>query len=255
MDLDIAFCNHLKRGIFLECIAFGSCMWREDEGIVFNCQGIYWLTSREIKLRHLEYENVLIEEEREPGDYSYLYEDGPVDDVIMADEISSFSSYSFRLLINDKSISDDSIGRIIDGCEDIHSIHLEKCEKITDKSIIQIAENCSGLNYADFNNCPDISHEGILAIANNRLLLQTLNIDRVFFPRDSNVMIMKVIENCPNRQELRLGGLSHITDSCLLKIAELRRPIRTLHLGFTKITDIDISRVADECRGIEPYFL
>lgn len=258
--LDVAFCNHSKREVFLKCIRYDGCIWKGDEGIVFNCQGINWLTSRKLKLRHLEYENITIEKEREAGDYSYLYDDDPIDDGKMAVEISSLSTYLYRLLINDEFISDDSVERIIDGCKDMQFIHLEKCKNITDKSIIRIAENCPAILYLDFNECSSISKNGIYAIANNCPLLRTLNLHgcngcdtsgRRHNLLDTDVTIMKIIEGCPNIQNFNLGGLYGVTDLSLLKIAELRRPIESLNLGFTKITDIGISRVADECRGMK----
>lgn len=51
---DIAICNHANRQIFLATIGSIGCIWCGDKEKRFNRQGINWLSTRNVKIRHLK---------------------------------------------------------------------------------------------------------------------------------------------------------------------------------------------------------
>jgi hypothetical protein len=51
--LDVAFCYKEKRPLYLECVGSDHCIWNGEKGLNFKSQGILWLATRCIKIRHL----------------------------------------------------------------------------------------------------------------------------------------------------------------------------------------------------------
>jgi hypothetical protein len=49
----MAICDHKKRPGFLDCIGSLSCIWPGDTTRPVSSKGMSWLSSRNIKIRHL----------------------------------------------------------------------------------------------------------------------------------------------------------------------------------------------------------
>jgi hypothetical protein len=65
-------------------------------------------------------------------------------------KIAGFGVYLILLEISDKSITDDIIVIIIEGCPNIEDLDVPAgCPKNTDISMIKVAENCPHLKFLD----------------------------------------------------------------------------------------------------------
>jgi hypothetical protein len=51
--LDLAICSNEKRPGFLEMIRSVACIWPGEKEKCFSSEGIFWLRTRDIKIRHL----------------------------------------------------------------------------------------------------------------------------------------------------------------------------------------------------------
>jgi hypothetical protein len=134
---DIAICDHEKRSVFLGCI--GSLCWPGDKKRSVSSEEMFWLSSRNIKIRHLNCRAVTDN---------------------MAVMIAGFGIHLIWLEINKQSINDICLIRIVEGCPNLRSLDISICDVITDTSVIRIAECCyhlEKLNIGDrgFRNVTD----------------------------------------------------------------------------------------------------
>jgi hypothetical protein len=228
---DIAICSHEKRKNYVKCINSIACIWLGDKE-TFDHRGINWLSSRNIKIRHLKLKNVFFEDQN--------YDD------IMAMKISGLGVYLQSLTIKDERISDASIIRISEGCINIQHLNLSYCSNITDNSIISVAKNCSKMQSIDLYGCNEVTDLSVICIAEHCPNLQSLNLYGCLSITD--VSMIRISEMCPDMQNLNLGWCN-ITDESISRIAEKCPAMQELDLsGCRNVTDVSVEKFDVRCK-------
>jgi F-box/leucine-rich repeat protein 2/20 len=228
---DISICNHEKRRIYLRCIDSIAFVWLGDKEI-FDSRGINWLSSRNIKIRHLKLKNVFNEVVN--------------DDDLMAMKISGFGMYLQSLTIKDEQVSDFSITRISKGCPNIQNLNLSYCSNITDESIIKIAEMCKNMQNLDLYGCDGVTDLSIIRVAEMSPNLQCLNLYGCLGITD--VSVIRISQMCPNMQNLNLGWCN-ITDESINRIAEGCPAMQDIDIsGCSNVTDMSVDRFDIRCK-------
>jgi hypothetical protein len=137
--LDVAMCNEKKRPVFLECIEFLGCIWDGERERHLCSDGIHWLSTRNMKIRHPNCDDL--------NDSTAL-------------QIASFGFYlqclNFGFTNGDVGMTDVGMTGIAQKCPNIKHLGVSFC-KISDKSMIRIAECCHDIEtliikYADISD-------------------------------------------------------------------------------------------------------
>jgi Leucine-rich repeat (LRR) protein len=220
---DMAICNQKKRLLFLKCLR--SCIWNGNKDQDFSCNGISWIQSRSIKVRHLKCKQITLD---------------------MSVKISSFGGCLHWLSIQDKQdtpyniYKDNCVSKIILGCPNLQYLNLSSL-KITDVSIISFCPNLKELNLSG-NSC--ITDSSIIRIAEACQMLQKLDLSGNHRITDAGIDM--IAEKCPMLQELNLYSNRCLTDDSIVRIAQKCPMLQKLDLsGNHLVTDDGIVRIAD----------
>jgi hypothetical protein len=195
---DRALCNKKKRLLFLDCIRSESCIWLGDKDRDFNSNMISWLNSRSIKIRRLKCNRI---------------------SNTIAVKVGHIGSSLHWLSIKDRNMTDENLGKIIDGCPNLQSVELYECRNITDDSIIRLIEMCPHLNSLDLTCCY----------------------------KTTDLSVVSLAEQCPDLYSLNLDRCNNVTDSSITELAEKCSNLNTLNLSRLYVTDISITRLAENC--------
>jgi hypothetical protein len=155
-NLDIAVCNNTKRIGFLKIIGSSACIWHGDENKKFGYKGIFWLNSRNMKIRRIKCNRI-------PANRLTCSHDNIADD--MAKKIAGFGIYLECLSIDKQFDSDISIIQIAEGCPNIEQLCIKSCKNITDYSIIKLAESCRNMKEFEILCEDSITDTGISKLA------------------------------------------------------------------------------------------
>ncbi len=124
-----------------------NCIWPGDKKRLVSCEEMLWLSSRNIKIKHL-----------------FSCRPRPITDNI-AVIIAGFGIHLIWLKIDERRVNDIRLIRITEGCPSLRSLDISSCLAITDMSIIRIAECCRHLEKLDMTYCSYITDTSLIRLA------------------------------------------------------------------------------------------
>lgn len=193
----MAICNHANRSTLLSSIAGEDSVWKGDKDRVFNTTEISWLSMRNMKVRQLKCNGVSVD---------------------IAEKIAALGMYLHALVISDRSITDGTLIRIIEGYPYLGRIDVNKCPEISDISLSKIEEVSPGLK--------SLNVSGLTTI--------------------TDTVIIQISEACPDMEYPNLSNCYLLTDAAVIKIAESFPNLKALYLQSCR-------NVSDYSSKIQPF--
>jgi hypothetical protein len=177
----VAICDHEKRPGFLDCMRFHSCIWPGDKKRLVGSEEMLWLSSRNIKIRHLNCRALT---------------DNTA--VIIAD----FGIHLKWLKIDEPYVNDICLVRIAECCPNLKSLNLSSCNDLTDISVIRLAECCPHLEILDMAWCRNVTDKRVIRIAEGCPNMKDLNLRNCSSISDAS--IVKIVECCHDIEILHI---------------------------------------------------
>jgi len=231
---DAAISDRGRRALYLECIGSEASIWAGDEEKAFSSEGISWLSTRNIKIRHFRCLEDIVTNE-------------------MAIKIATFSSHLHWLKMDFVIY----MNHIVEKCPHLRSFiiidshYTYSSISYNAKHIIRMAKYCPLIEHLDLSQCSGVTDTVVSKIAECypklRILLLLDKIDSI-----SDISICKIARGCPEIRTLHLISCNSLTNDCLFQIAEDCPNLEDLDLfGCSLITDIGIIRIAECCPHLE----
>ena len=217
--LDVAYCNHEKRGDLLKILSNGyivfykiSCGYR----FCFVDNFLTWIGKRKI--------NILSFKIRKKHKSDWIFENKLTNDGLVA-----LAGHRRTMLL---------------------SFDISFCKMVTDTGIIQVAKNCPNLQSLNISLCSNITDEGIIMVAKNCLNLQSLDISSCSKVTDTG--IKEVAKNCHNLQSLNISSCKDITDEGIKEVAKYCHNLQSLYASYcSNITDTGINEITSHCPNLQ----
>ncbi|KAJ3680384.1 hypothetical protein LUZ60_016662 [Juncus effusus] len=178
---------------------------------------------------------------------------------------------------NCKKLTDKGLTAISSECKNLKNLDVSGCKLITDTLLHALSQNCLQLEELSLSSCTKITDSGICALSDGPKHIKTLDLSKctnigdtcivkiVNSSRESLVClklldcskigdatIFALSENCPNLENLVIGGCREITDLSLQALANTcSESLRCLRMDWcVKITDFGLISIISKCKNL-----
>jgi len=158
-------------------------------------------------------------------------------------------------------ITDEAVIALAKNCPDLKKLQLSGQEEITDRSIKALVDNSSPIEKLHLSDCDKLTNNAINMIADNFPNITFLNLvstcDGMIMGSIGTKALLRLVNNCPNLQQLYLEGTGSVwlnMDSVVLELADKCPKLQTLN-PRGKISLNSLNRLIEGCPDLRRIYL